>query len=342
MDFQVTSNKTYQGRQCGLSPFEFYRTFEMSTQGKDTNMHTLKAHRNSSPHGEVRNMDTHAGIASCVDFVRPLETTLGFTFADPFLLAEAMTHTSFSQEHPTCPHNERLEFLGDAVIGMIVAEYLIKRFPTWREGRMTNNRKKLVCDDSLDAHAKHLQIHKILRIGSKLAMQLKPTVWNAMHACAYESLFGAMFLDKNGGYDACMEFFLKDFQNDLEEIGFDSEEFNPKGDLIEFVQHFGQHIVKYDHFKQTLKNSTPLFSCYVVIGGTRFSVGDGPSKRRAEENAAEAALTQKKQIRQQLEKHPEFTEKLKARTALDKAKRRRLDDRQDGKEVVQQRHQHAQ
>lgn len=129
--------------------------------------------------------------------MKELEKIIGYTFSDPGLIEQAMTHSSYANEYDTSlPHNERLEFLGDAVLELSVSETLYARFPQAREGILTNMRSKLVSEPALARLARRLHLGEFLFLGKGEERQ-GGRDRDAVLCDAIESLFGAVFLDSN-------------------------------------------------------------------------------------------------------------------------------------------------
>ena len=135
-----------------------------------------------------------------------LETIIGYTFKDPTLLETALTHTSFANESKTpISHNERLEFLGDSVLSIVVADYLFHQWKDRPEGELTRARASLVCESALHEFAKEIELGKFLRLGKgeeRGGGRNRPSVVSD----AFEALIAALYLD--GGSEVARKFIL--------------------------------------------------------------------------------------------------------------------------------------
>ena len=166
--------------------------------------------------------------------MNPIEGRLGYKFRNGLLLAEAMTHPSISLERKNYPFdNQRLEFLGDAVIQLVVTEHLYRLYPDFSEGMMTKLRTRIVSRAALKTRAQELDLGRYLMMGrgeeSSGGRERASTL-----ADAFESVVGAVYLD--GGFDAARNFVLRATEDDFERIARNPEEVNPKGALQEILQ----------------------------------------------------------------------------------------------------------
>ncbi|HON33540.1 MAG: ribonuclease III [Thermovirgaceae bacterium] len=217
--------------------------------------------------------------------LKALEERLDYHFRDELLLMEALTHASFSNENGLEYCNERLEFLGDAVLGLCVSERLFKRYPEASEGELSARKASLVCEDSLSEWAVKVGIPGSLRLGRGLCksggrQQL------SLSADAVEAVFGAVLID--GGYEAAESVIGKYFQ--------DSEGFekgvprNPKADLQELMEKRGLGKPEYLLTGQAGPPHAPVFRVIVKQLGDAPGAGEGRTIREAERKAAEIGL----------------------------------------------------
>lgn len=219
-----------------------------------------------------------------------LQTRLAYQFRDPHLLQIAVTHPSTAHEKgvPT-EHNQRLEFLGDAVIQLILTRELYERFPDFDEGPLTKARARLVNRSSL-AHlgrALNLGAHLILSHGEETHGGRERA---SALADAFESLVGALFLD--GGYETVRTFVLREFTPLLSGLTLPLSLDNPKGELQEFLQAKSHDAPKYSVAAATGPDHDRVFECVVQHGGVELARGTGKSKKDAESDAAQKALMQ--------------------------------------------------
>jgi ribonuclease-3 len=219
----------------------------------------------------------------------PLQTRLGYTFRDEALLRLALTHPSVAHEQGTAIQtNQRLEFLGDAVLQLVLTRELYEKFPAFGEGPLTKARAKLVNRRTLAEHGKSLNLgaHLILSHGEEThGGRERPSAL----ADAYEALLGAMFLD--GGFDAASEFILREFNAAFGELATIPILENPKGELQELLQSFSPEAPQYRLASVSGPDHDRIFECTVHHAGVDLARGRGKSKKAAESEAAFAALT---------------------------------------------------
>jgi len=217
-----------------------------------------------------------------------LQDRLGYTFRDESLLRLALTHPSVAHESSVAtPHNQRLEFLGDAVLGLVLTGALYEKFPALGEGPLTKARAQLVNRRTLATEARRLELgaHLILSRGEETSGgRERPSAL----ADAYEALLGAMFVD--GGYEAAGEFILRSFRDVFGALTEVPNLENPKGELQEFLQSTSSTAPQYEMTCVTGPDHDRLFECAVFHSGAELGRGRGKSKKEAESGAAFAAL----------------------------------------------------
>ena len=219
----------------------------------------------------------------------PLEAALGVSFQREDLLRLALAHSSYLNENPgTFPQsNERLEFLGDAIIGAVVAHELYQLYPEWSEGELTLARSALVSGETLAGVAEGLKLGRYLYVGKGEEAgggRERPTNL----AAALEALVGALFLDQ--GYDATRGFVLRLFSAELSTLGRRSVVRNPKSALQEAVQGRGRSTPSYEIVEVSGEEHAPLFTVEVTVDGRVLGRGTGARKSQAEQAAAADAL----------------------------------------------------
>jgi ribonuclease-3 len=225
---------------------------------------------------------------NAVSSLAELQSRLGYQFRDDSLLRLALTHPSVAHEqnHPA-PHNQRLEFLGDAVLGLVLSRELYEKFPAAAEGVLTKSRAKLVNASSLAAHGRTLGLgaHLILSRGEENTGGRERA---SAHTDAFEALLGAVFLD--GGFDAAREFIRREFAADFGALaGLNGIE-NPKGELQELLQSHSPQAPEYQLVSARGADHARDFECAVLHDGVELARGCGKSKKAAESEAALAAL----------------------------------------------------
>jgi len=213
---------------------------------------------------------------------------LGCKFRDEGLLRLALTHPSVAHEDnaPT-PHNQRLEFLGDAVLQLVLTRELYERFPAFDEGPLTKARAKLVNRRTLAEHAGLLGLGTQLILGHGEATHGGRERPSAL-ADAFEALLGAIFLD--GGFDAAREFILREFSPAFGKLNVLPTIDNPKGELQELLQIRSPLAPEYQTISATGPDHDRVFECIVLHNGVELARGSGKSKKAAESDAALAAL----------------------------------------------------
>lgn len=218
-----------------------------------------------------------------------LQSKLGYTFRDLELLKLALTHPSVAHEQgASMQTNQRLEFLGDAVLQLVLTRELYDKFPGFDEGPLTKARAKLVNRRTLAEHGRALNLgaNLILSRGEEThGGRERPSAL----ADAYEAVVGAVFMD--GGFDLASEFILREFSGDLGGLTVIPIMENPKGELQELLQAVSAEAPQYDVVSATGPDHDRMFECIVQHAGVELARGRGKSKKAAESEAALAALT---------------------------------------------------
>jgi ribonuclease III len=218
-----------------------------------------------------------------LDRTSELEARIGYRFRDRALLEQALTHRSYGS-----PHNERLEFLGDSILGCVVAEALYARFPQLTEGPLTRMRAALVCEEALCAAARALGVGTELRLGEgerTKGAELRASIL----ADALEALFGAVFVD--AGYAAARGLVLAIYEDRLAQIDPQGPSKDPKTRLQEYLQGQRKSRPAYRvlQVRGAAHQQTFEVECVVADLSTR-ATGTGSSRQRAEQDAAAALL----------------------------------------------------
>lgn len=224
--------------------------------------------------------------------MNPLEKRLGYKFRNSLLLAEALTHPSL--RHETRQHhfdNQRLEFLGDAVLQLVITEYLYAFFSREAEGRLTKLRSRLVSRESLRKHAAALELGQHLMLGrgeeASGGRERDSTL-----ADAFEALIGAIYLDSD--LATVRRVVLTEMGPELALIAEDPVDINPKGHLQELLQAISPRSPIYEPISQTGPEHLKTFVVRVIWEGIELGQGVGRSKKYAETNAAIEALKLRK------------------------------------------------
>ena len=222
-------------------------------------------------------------------------TTLGFSFAQPQLLLQALVHSSYANENPKMEiaHNERLEFLGDAVLELIVSNWLYRVEPELTEGAMTRARSAVVCERSLAAAARQIGLQQYILLGcGEQASDAKgrPSIL----ADAFEAVIGAMYLD--GGLAVTTTFVETVLAEMLVQARTGLLFADYKTMLQEELQKEGPKNIVYAVTIESGPAHARQFTVSVSLDGTVLGVGTGKSKKIAEQSAAQAALNHLKQL----------------------------------------------
>ena len=219
-----------------------------------------------------------------------LEEKLGYTFQNRALLENALTHSSYANEnkHTGAQSNERLEFLGDSVLGMVTADYLYRVHPDLPEGDLTRTRAALVCEGSLVEVAQQLELGTYLKLGKGEDAgggRERPSIV----ADAVEAVLAAVYLD--GGIGSARKI-IQRFILDREEEKSGSRDY--KTALQELVQRESGQVLAYRLVGSTGPDHAKRFQVEVELNGTPVGAGEGRSKKEAEQMAALAAIAKLK------------------------------------------------
>lgn len=217
-----------------------------------------------------------------------LQETLGYVFRDENLLRLALTHPSVAHESAvSTPHNQRLEFLGDSVLGLVLTRELYERFADWGEGSLTKARAQLVNRRTLAGEARRLKLGEYLILSRGEETSGGRARQSAL-ADAFEAVLGAVFLDS--GYDVAREFILRRFGDAFGALNQAPHIENPKGELQELLQAKSTEAPSYDMTATSGPDHDRQFECAVFHSGAELGRGQGKSKKEAEGQAALAAL----------------------------------------------------
>lgn len=223
------------------------------------------------------------------DIIKELSIISGYSFYDSRIGLQALTHSSYAQSHGLQKNdNERLEFLGDAVLELAVSRYLFNGYPKMREGEMTRSRSWLVREDSLYKAALRIGLDKLIRLDEseeKIGGRNKPSILSD----AYEAIIAAIYTD--GGYAPAEDFIFRTLLKDLKE-----EDILPRKDAKTLLQEFIQSsdsksCITYHLIDTSGPDHKKVFRMSVSINDVLMGEGTGFSKRSAEEEAASEALS---------------------------------------------------
>ncbi|MCF2556156.1 MAG: ribonuclease III [Bacteroidales bacterium] len=211
-----------------------------------------------------------------------LETIIGYTFKNPSLLETALTHTSYANESRVpVHHNERLEFLGDSVLSIVVADYLFHAWKDRPEGELTRARASLVCEEALFQFAKEIDLGSYLRLGKgeeRGGGRNRPSVVSD----AFEAVIAALYLD--GGMEVARAFILPFIEEGK------TAEMDYKTELQEVIQQNPEEKLRYEVEGETGPDHDKRFVVAVYLNSNCIGRGEGHSKKIAEQHAAREAL----------------------------------------------------
>ena len=211
-------------------------------------------------------------------FLDDVQKKLGYVFDDPMVLRRCFTHPSYTNEHKAAPHNQRLEFLGDSVLGFIVASKLYEITPELSDGEMTKFKQSVVSSAPLAAAVKKTGLDKYLLVGENAAGE----VTDKMREDLFEAIVGALYVD--GGITAAEKFITENLplkRNKTEDA---------KSALNEYCAKKRLGDVAYKFVSRSGADNSPSFTMALYIGGKFVAEGVGGSKKSAEQAAAEFAL----------------------------------------------------
>ena len=225
--------------------------------------------------------------------MKSIEEKIGYSFKDKALLETALTHSSYARESGGSVFNERMEFLGDAMLDAIAGEELYREFPGKGEGFLSRTRASLVCEKFLFEVAVHIGLGEHLRLGAgeeKTGGRERPSILSD----AVEALIGAVFLD--GGYEAAKDVVLRllaDGLQDAREGRLLAADY--KTALQELLQSEGANAadIKYVDAGQSGPDHDKVFTVHLMINGRKEAEGVGKSKKQAQQEAARAALSRR-------------------------------------------------
>ena len=219
--------------------------------------------------------------------IKDLEEAIGYKFHNISLLQNALTHSSYANErwHNSLLSNERLEFMGDSILGMLVAEYLYRSFPDRPEGELTRMRADMVCEKTLAkvAHQIHLGDHLLLGHGEE---QGGGRTRDSILADAVESVIAASFLD--GGLEAAKKFIKTFILVEVPVTKLHNVDYKTK--LQELVQQKKNQVLSYELTDEQGPDHDKHFAVSVSLNGEVVGKGEGRSKKRAEQEAARNAI----------------------------------------------------
>lgn len=212
------------------------------------------------------------------------ELILGYKFKNPDLLKESLTHASIADRR--LESNERMEFLGDAVLDLIICEALYRKFPEYQEGDLTKIKSAVVSRRTCAEVATETGLVDLLIIGKGISS--RNALPSSLAAAVYESIVAALYLD--GGFDVVKEYVLRTMMPKLEIIAADAHQQNFKAVLQQYAQKVLSATPVYELLDEKGPDHSKCFEVCVAIDGRRFTSAWGPNKKTAEQKAALLAL----------------------------------------------------
>jgi ribonuclease-3 len=219
------------------------------------------------------------------DRLEELERALGYNFRSQRLLVQALTHSSAHDRDHAC--NERLEFLGDAVLGLIISEFLYHHFPDFEEGDLSMIKSYVVSAQSLAAKARELGLEPLIVLGKGLSAR-RP-VPRSILCNVFEALVAAIFLD--GSLAEAKAFILRNLEKTVEQVLKNEHEKNYKSMLQDYAQKQWTVIPNYQVTRELGPDHGKFFQVTAEVNGRTYGPAWGKSKKEAEQRAARAALT---------------------------------------------------
>jgi len=245
----------------------------------------------------LKTIKAFLSIGRSDDTDRPIEefqNKIEYRFQDPELLTTALTHRSYAKSGTGewLPSNERLEFLGDSVLGLIVSDFLFRRFPDQPEGDLTKTKSLLVNEASLHRTADEIDLGEYIFLSpdeSRAGGRQRASILSD----ALEAIIGAMYLD--GGLAVARAFVRRYLLSRMDDIIADKNFRNYKGDLLELLQSLSAGMPHYEIIEETGPDHDKTFTVGVFSGNEQIGAGLGYSKKDAEQKAAREALRHLKQ-----------------------------------------------
>lgn len=219
---------------------------------------------------------------------KELEKLIGSTIRNRTFFIQALVHRSFLEENEDYMFsNERLEYLGDSVLNLVIGEYLFNKFPEEEEGFLTKVRAKMVNRNALNVAAENIRLADFLLLSSNVSQNVISNSKSIL-SDAFEALIGAVYLDS--GLEACKKFIVRVIADPILEEGEHLIDENYKSQLLEFAQANKLKTPAYEIIEEEGPHHARIFTVEVLIGNVKYGVGKGTSKKSAEQNAARLAL----------------------------------------------------
>ena len=218
--------------------------------------------------------------------IRAFEEKIGYEFKDKTYIQTALTHSSFANEHKEFNYNERLEFLGDSVLGLVVSDYLFRARNDLPEGKLTRLRANVVCEESLSAVARKINLgdHLFLGKGEKASGGSNR---DSILADATEAVIAAIYLD--GGFDQAKDFILSNLRDTIAK-NIDGNIFRDYKTILQEIIQGNNGKISYKLVGESGPDHNKEFEMQVKCGQDTIGIGKGKNKKEAEKEAARDAL----------------------------------------------------
>ncbi len=218
-----------------------------------------------------------------------LEKIIDYSFKNKRLLETALTHSSYANENKIDYYNERLEFLGDSVLGIVVSDHLFVNNPNLPEGKLTKTRARIVCEASLDKTSRSIGLGDYLFLGKGEELTGGRSRTSIL-ADAFEALIAAIYLDS--GFEQARYFILCRMKSIIDEAVNDKLFIDYKTHLQELIQRRSSGRLNYQIYREEGPDHAKVFFSKVTVNGTEIGNGKGNNKKEAEQEAAQMALAE--------------------------------------------------
>jgi ribonuclease-3 len=218
-----------------------------------------------------------------------LEKIIDYSFKNKRLLETALTHSSYANENKIDYYNERLEFLGDSVLGIVVSDHLFVNNPNLPEGKLTKTRARIVCEASLDKTSRSIGLGDYLFLGKGEELTGGRSRTSIL-ADAFEALIAAIYLDS--GFEQARYFILCRMKSIIDEAVNDKLFIDYKTHLQELIQRRSSGRLNYQIYREEGPDHAKIFFSRVTVNGTEIGNGKGNNKKEAEQEAAQMALAE--------------------------------------------------
>ncbi len=220
------------------------------------------------------------------------EKIINYKYKNTDILKKAFTHSSYAYENKLEQNNERLEFLGDAVLELVISNYLFNLYNQSSEGDLTKLRASVVCEPTLAANARELKMGKFLLLG-KGEEQTGGRERDSILADTFEAIIGSIYID--GGFESAEKFILENLADDISRMKNSYMAIDFKTNLQEHYQKFSKEPLRYNIISEEGPDHDKRFTARLSHKNTVLGIGKGKSKKEAEQNAAYEAMQKLKE-----------------------------------------------